>query len=92
MPKEPGMKDCILLTYSLAKLSQKEKVRILRELLGYSNRKEKVYHHEGLIEAHHAEKIAQNVLLVPSLKAARFISFFGQNKVAYEFREVQAKL
>jgi len=92
MPKEPGMKDCILLTYSLAKLSQKDKVRVLRELLGYSNKKEKTYHHKGLIGAHQAEKIAQNVLLVPSLKAAHFISFFEQNKVAYTFREVQIKI
>ena len=64
---------------------------MLRDLLGYTNKKEKTYHHQGLIEAHQAEKLAQNVLLVLSAKAAHFISFFERNKVPYEFREVQVK-
>ena len=47
--KKEEMKYCMLVLYRLKHLIQKDKVRVLRELHGYSEKKnKKIYEHKGL--------------------------------------------
>ncbi|MBI2139430.1 hypothetical protein HYU14_00785 [Candidatus Woesearchaeota archaeon] len=91
MQEEPHLKHFYLFTYSLAPLSQKAKVKAIRGLLGYKNKKQKLYEHDGLLQEHSGEKIAQNVLLLPAEKAVPFVDYFRENKIPYSFKELWMK-
>ncbi|MBI2138755.1 hypothetical protein HYU13_04150 [Candidatus Woesearchaeota archaeon] len=88
-PKE--LSHYYLFSYSLASLQQKAKVKVIRHLLGYKNKKGKLYEHKGIVQEHDAVKIAQNVLLVPAEQGVYFSQFFAQNKIPYELKEVWMK-
>mgnify|MGYP001560275073 CR=1 FL=1 len=91
MQKIPDLKHFYLFTYSLSPLAQKAKVKTVRELLGYKNKKQKLYEHDGLLQEHSGEKIAQNVMLIPAEKAVPFVDYFRENKIPYAFKEVWMK-
>ena len=80
-----------LFSYSFSSFSQKNKVKLMRTLLGYKNKKQKLYTHEGLIQQFKAEKIGQNVILIEAKKAAHFSAFFEKNKIPYSLKEVLIK-
>ncbi|MDA1196965.1 MAG: hypothetical protein O2779_03315 [Nanoarchaeota archaeon] len=91
MQIQEQLKDFFLFTYTLSSLQQKVKVKALRELQGYKNKKQKVYEHTGLIQQHAAEKIGTNALLVGAKKAIIFTKFFEDYKIHYEYKEVLMK-
>lgn len=62
-PIKPG-KKFVLIEYDLSKFKQKDKMRILRSLLGYKLKKgKKVYEQKGLVEKLNAEKISNSILV-----------------------------
>ncbi len=82
----------MIVTYSLTDKSQKDKVRILRELLGYQETKgKKAYVHEGMLQKNYGRKLGSNVLLVPAGFAIYFNNYFQQNKIKFEMLEVLMK-
>lgn len=57
-------KKFVLIEYDLSKFKQKDKMRILRSLLGYKLKKgKKVYEQKGLIKKINAEKISNSILV-----------------------------
>ena len=91
MQEQHNLKEFLLFSYTLSSLAQKEKVKALRDLQGYKNKKQKVYEHAGLIQQHEAEKIGSNALLVPAQKAMLFSKFFDDHKIPYTYKEVFMK-
>lgn len=54
----------VLIEYDLSKFKQKDKMRILRSLLGYKLKKgKKVYEQKGIIKKVNAEKISNSILV-----------------------------
>lgn len=90
MPEKEGLSHYVLFTYSLSAVSQKQKVKILRELVGYKNVKDKVYNHEGLLQKTNSVKLGSNVIMAPIDKALMFSNFFSSNKIKAEAREIWA--
>jgi len=90
--KKEELRHCMLIFYTLKSLPQKEKVRVLRELQGYSERKnKKLYEHKGLVQKLEAEKLGSNVILVSINNFSEFQNFFTKNNVKIEVKEVWVK-
>ena len=91
MQKE-GLNHCMLIFYTLKYIPQKEKVKVLRDLNGYKEKKHgKEYHHSGLVQKAYAEKLGSNVILVPIGSFADFQNFFSKNNIGIRIREVWTK-
>ena len=88
MQKNIELKQFVLCSYDIAKVTQKTKVKLLRKLYGYKNKKKKTYHHEGLTQTHQAEKINSGVLLIPAEKAHFFSTLFQQHHIPFTLKEV----
>jgi len=87
MEKE-ALKHYMLVSYTLKFLAQKDKVRVLRELKGYKEKKHgKVYEHQGLLHKLKAEKLSGNVLLVPMNNFTEIQNFFSKDNVKTEVKE-----
>ena len=90
--KKGKLNHHMLILYTLKSLPQKEKVRVLRELNGYSEKKQgKTYEHKGLVQKLEAEKLGSNVILVSINNFAEFQNFFSKNNVKIEVKEVWVK-
>ena len=82
----------MLVFYTLKYLPQKEKVKVLRELQGYNEKKHgKEYSHDGLVQKLDSQKLGSNVILVPMNKFVEFQNFFSKNNVNIEVKEVWLK-
>ena len=82
----------MLILYTLKSLLQKDKVKVLRGLQGYSEKKQgKVYEHKGLVQKFEGEKLGSNVILVPINTFSEFQNFFSENNIKIEVREVWVK-
>ena len=91
MQKE-DLNHCMLVFYTLKYLPQKEKVKVLRELNGYKEKKQgKEYEHNGLVQKTKAEKLGSNVILIPISSFAEFQNFFSKNNIGIRIKEVWAK-
>jgi hypothetical protein len=91
MEKE-ALKQYVLIFYTLKYLPQKEKVKVLRELQGYNEKKYgKLYEHHGLVQKLDAEKLGSNVILAPINNFTKFQNFFSKNNVKVEVKEVWMK-
>ena len=89
---ENDLKHCMLILYTLKYLPQKEKVRILRELMGYKETKKgRLYEHSGLLQKLSSHKLGSNVILVPINNLAEIQNFFSKNNVKTELKEVWVK-
>ena len=88
MQLQPQLREFFLFSYTLSSLDQKTKVKALRALQGYKNKKQKLYEHSGLLQQHAAEKIGTNALLVDAKKAIIFTKFFEDYKIQYDYKEV----
>lgn len=87
-----SLRHYVLFIYSLKGLSQKIKVKAIRELFGYKDKKEKkVYEHKGLVDRTYSKKLAQNVILVPIMQKQYFDDFFKSNNIKYEVKEIWLK-
>ena len=72
------LKHHMLIFYTLKYLPQKNKVKVLRKLKGYKEKKHgKEYSHQGLVQKLNAEKLGSNVILVPIHNYAQFQNFFS---------------
>ena len=90
--KKEELKYRMLILYTLKSLSQKEKVKVLRRLQGYREKKKgKVYEHKGLVQKFEAEKLGSNVILVPINNFSEFQNFFSENNIKIGVREVWVK-
>lgn len=90
--KKEELKHNMLVFYTLRYLPQKQKVKFLRELQGYSEKKNrKQYEHKGLVQKLNAEKLGSNVILVSIDKFVEFQNFFSKNNVKIEVKEVWLK-
>jgi hypothetical protein len=90
--KKEEMKYCMLVLYRLKHLIQKDKVRVLRELHGYSEKKnKKIYEHKGLLEKLDGQKLGSNVILIPISNFAEVQNFFTKNNLRVEVKEVWVK-
>jgi len=82
----------MLIFYTLKLLPQKEKVKVLRELQGYKEKKHgKEYSHDGLVQKLNSEKLGSNVILVSVNNYVEFQNFFSKNNVKIEVKEVWVK-
>lgn len=78
-----------LFTYSLSDLSQKRKMKLVRDFFGYKTEKKgKTYRKEGLIDKKEGEKIAQNALVVPVEESKAIKEKFSEFGVTPKIREV----
>jgi len=86
------LKHNILIFYTLKSLSQKDKVKVLRGLQGYKEKKSgKLYVHEGLVQKLNSEKLGSNVILVPIENYVEFQNFFSKNNINIEVKEAWLK-
>jgi len=91
MQKEE-LKHYMLVFYTLKYLSQKEKVKVLRELKGYKETKQgKLYEHSGLLQEINGEKLGSNVIIIPIHNFTQIRDFFGNNNVKIDVKEVWLK-
>ncbi len=82
----------MIFTYSLSDKSQRDKVRILRELFGYKETKgKKEYLHEGMLQRNYSKKLGSNVILVPAGFALYFNNYLQENKIKFGVLEVWMK-
>lgn len=85
--KKPDLKHFVLVNYTLKYLSQKEKVRVLRELCGYKEKKNgKAYNHAGIINKPE-QKLGSNVLFIPISEFENIQNFFSRNNVKIRIKE-----
>jgi hypothetical protein len=71
----------ILLSYRLNELKQSEKMKLIRGLFGYSNRKEgKIYFSRGILDDVGGKRVGINSVIVPAEcfgDVRKFFSEFG---------------
>lgn len=90
LPKE--IKHYALINYSLKNLKQKEKMKFLRTLFGYSIKKaKKIYKQEGFIQQINGKKLTKNIILIPLDESARIKDLFEKFKIKIEMREIWQK-
>ena len=83
-----------LFTFSLNKLSQQKKMKFIRELYGYEQKKQNkknkknVYKKQGMLEMQGGIKLSQNSILIPIEKTKEFRELFSKFKITPEIREV----
>ncbi|MDI6738253.1 MAG: nucleotidyltransferase domain-containing protein [Nanoarchaeota archaeon] len=89
-PKE--VRHYALVNYSLESMKQKEKMKFLRALQGYSAKKnKKVYAQEGLLQRISGKRLAKNIVLIPLEEMAKIKALLDKFKVNAEIREVWLK-
>lgn len=87
--RQEGLAHFSLFSYSLSKLPQKRKMRLLRLLFGYSARRgRKVYRQNGLIGEIGGVKLGPNSVLVPVEKSRDVRKAFLAHGVTPEIREL----
>ena len=91
MEKEE-LKHYMLIFYTLKYLPQKDKVKVLRELQGYKEKKHgKQYEHLGLVQKLDGKKLGSNVILIPISNFVSVQNFFSKYNVNIELKEVWVK-
>ena len=89
---EKELRHCMLISYTLKYLPQKEKVKVLRELVGYKETKSgKSYEHSGFLQKLNGQKLGSNVILIPVNNLAEIQNFFSKNNVKTELKEIWIK-
>ncbi|MBS3079377.1 nucleotidyltransferase domain-containing protein [Candidatus Pacearchaeota archaeon] len=74
-----------LIYYSLNNLQRKDKMKLIRELFGYSLKKLKIeYTQKGILNSIGGRKLGSNVILVPSIDVKKIKDIFKENKVSYK--------
>jgi hypothetical protein len=82
-------KECILLTYHINRLSQKEKMGVLRRIYGYSSKKGgKVYLQRGILEDVGGKRMGINTIMFPSEKLKEIREAFRGFRMEMEMMEV----
>ncbi len=87
LPK--NLKHNIIFSFSISKLKPKNKVKILRNLYGYKERKKKKeYIHKGLLTDVNGIKLNPGTIMVPFNQHKKIYDFFGKNKVEFQIKEL----
>jgi predicted nucleotidyltransferase len=87
-----NIKQKYMIYYSLSNLDRKEKMKLIRNLLGYSIRKnKKEYKQEGLLKEKAGTKIGQNVILIDKENLMEIKELLSRFKVKYKIMEVWIK-
>jgi len=87
--KLKGMNHNVIISFSLNKLKQQDKMKFIRELYGYKLKKgNKKYLRKGLIEEYNGLKISINSIIIPIEKIKKLRKFFSKYKLSPEIREV----
>lgn len=91
MPEK--MQHRVLVTFSLNKLKQPKKMKFIRALYGYKQKrrkgkKRKEYEKEGLLSKYGGIKISSNSILIPIEKVKEFRKLFSKFKITPQIREV----
>lgn len=90
LPK--NIKHHALFSYSLSKLPQRRKMKLLRTVFGYSvKKKTKLYKQTGMLEEIGGEKLGPNSILVPLEKSREMQKLFNSFKVTPKIHEVWIK-
>ncbi|MEK6859203.1 MAG: nucleotidyltransferase domain-containing protein [Nanoarchaeota archaeon] len=77
-----------IISYSLNGLSNKKKMKAIRQLYGYRIKKaKKIYEQPGILSSYKGKKLSSNVILIPgeSLKEAK--KFLQSHKIPYKIYE-----
>lgn len=83
-----GLNHYLLVSYELKKLSQKDKMSLLRQLFGYvSKKKGKEYLQKGLIEEMKGKKIGANVILIPRERLKEIKEVLKKHKAGYTVKD-----
>jgi predicted nucleotidyltransferase len=80
-----------LFTFALNKLSQQKKMKFIRDLYGYKQKKpdkKTPYKKQGILESQGGIKLSQNSILIPIEKTKEFRELFSKFKITPEIREV----
>ncbi len=86
-PKE--MQHRILATFSLNKIKQKDKMKLIRELYGYRLTKNgKIYYQKGFVEKYSGVKISSNAILIPVEKTKELREILSKFKITPQIREI----
>ncbi len=81
-------KHKVIIEYDLSKRKQKDKMRIIRKLYGYKNKKDKkVYFKKGITEAIKGEKIS-NAIIVEIENYKPIISLLKEHKIPLKIRTI----
>ncbi len=81
-------KRYFLIEYDLSKSKQKDKMKIIRRLLGYKlKRGKKIYEQKGLIEKFSAEKIS-NSILIDAMKYKEIYALLKKEKIPVKIRNL----
>ena len=87
--KKPNLKHFVLISYALKDLNQKEKVKFLRELVGYREKKKgKLYEHAGILANVKEQKLGSNVILISIDELESIQNFFSRSNVKVQIKEV----
>ena len=87
--KKEELQHFLLVTYSIAEKKQHEKVRIIRELFGYSETKDKkTYKHKGQITKWYGKKLGPGVLLIPAGFGLQVSTYMQNNKIQITIQEI----
>jgi predicted nucleotidyltransferase len=71
-----------LIKYSLAKLSRKDKMKVIRKLFGYETKKgSKVYKQKGLLEDLNGKKLSKNLIAIPMENSLQFQEILNSFKI-----------
>lgn len=87
-----NLKQKVLIEYNISNLSQKKKVKFLRELAGYHNKKKnKVYVHQGILEKIAGEKLGASVISIPIRNIKVIKDFLSTWKIKYKILNIWVK-
>ena len=87
LPK--NLKHNILFSFNTIGIAPKNKVKILRTLYGYKEKKEKKeYTHKGLLDEVNGIKLNPGTIIVPINQNKKIYDFFGKNKVKFKIKEL----
>ncbi len=82
----------VLITFSLNKLKQTDKMKLIRELYGYESKKNgRGYKKTGLLDSCGGIKASSNSVLIPIEKIKEFRKLFSKFKITPQMREIWLK-
>ncbi len=82
-------KNHLLVAYTCAGLKTKDKMKLIRELYGYSTKKQgTLYSHKGFVDSIQGIKLGTNVFLVPTTARKEIEKILSGKKVKYQIRKV----
>ncbi len=89
--KPDGLTNYALLSFSLSTLKQKDKMKVIRTLYGYTIKNNKKYVIEGIVKKINGIKLNSNTLLVPANNTKYIREILNEFKLKIKYKEVWMK-